>query len=125
MSAIFFPVTRQDVREHPRLSLLKLRKGGVTGVYRSTEHPSEGAAIVRTPFYRQEVRGFDLIPMLKDAGAEPSFLYFTIEDFIDCPARARVPERFFRRYYVGLNSFFVGTVRRSRVITGIGVDCSL
>lgn len=115
MAALFFPVLRSEAKESPQSALTKLRNGGITWFL------SEKEGGYRCPFYRQEVPPFALKELIADCEAAGSFLYWNLIDFVECPARERVPERYFRRYFnLDGTTFFVGTVGRS-AITGSSI----
>ena len=105
MAAFFFPVHRSEAREAPKDALAKLRSGGVT-MFADDEGVTR-----RVPFYRVEHPADELAALVADSYAKPSGLYFMREDFAECPARSRVPERYFRRFYKSDGSiFYVGAL---------------
>lgn len=105
MAAFFFPVSRAEAREAPKDALAKLRSGGVT-MFAEDEGEQR-----RVPFYRVEHDAHELAALVADSYAKPSALYFMRADFAECPARERVPERYFRRFYKSDGSvFYVGSV---------------
>lgn len=101
MTALFFPLTREDARTDPKGALKKLRRGGFVA-------PDKGG--IKVPFCRQAMEPAELAVLLHDAKVDGSCLYWHKGDFPGSKRIGELPETVFRRYYRQDNSiFYVGT----------------